>query len=288
VAARNFTGVYSLYQDQDIKDTIFDCQQCHQPGGPTTSKLLRQQELQNPWGHFFRNNRVNGEVLISDFQAAHGTTEEYAGIPGAAITNSDPAQLEGLVEGQGFANQPNEYDTSQILKEVQEVNANEPASNVPAGTSATWSKLYANSQAGNDIPPPYHDIKVTDPTKLATATTAYQAFLGGTMPASQLPDIRDVFLDSALSDLTFQPAAGLDGNAILVSMCQQCHNSHLDQTETRERFRVDQLDHMSADEKNLAIHRLNLPTGVFRKMPPPRFRQLSPTDIAAVTQVLQQ
>ena len=108
------------------------------------------------------------------------------------------------------------------------------------------------------------------------------------MPAAQLPDIRDVFLDSALSDLSFQPAAGLDGKAILVQMCQQCHNSKLDQTESRERFRVDQLDQMSADEKALAIHRINLPTGVFRKMPPPRFRQLSATDIAAVTQALQQ
>ena len=45
---------------------------------------------------------------------------------------------------------------------------------------------------------------------------------------------------------------------------------------------------MSVAEKNLAIHRMNLPTGVFRKMPPPRFRQLSPTDIAAVTAVLTQ
>ena len=109
---------------------------------------------------------------------------------------------------------------------------------MPPGTSATWSALYANSMAGLDIPVPYHDIKVTDPTKLATMTSAYQAFLGGTMPASQLPDIRDVFLDAALSDLTFQPAAGLDGNGILVQICQQCHNSKLDQTETRERFRV--------------------------------------------------
>jgi hypothetical protein len=283
----NFTGVYSLYQETDIKDTVLDCQQCHQPQGPTSAKLLRQQELQNPWGHFFRNNRVNGEVLISDFQAAHGTAEDYGGIPAGAITNSDPAQLEGLVEGQGFANQPNEYDTSQILKEVQEVNANEPASNVPPGTSATWSALYANAQAGKDIPPPYHDIKVTDPTLLASATAAYQAFLDGGAP-SALPDIRNVFLASALSDLSFQPAAGLDGSAILVQMCQQCHNSQLDQTETRERFRVDQLDQMSTAEKQLAIHRLNLPDGVFRKMPPPRFRQLSASDIAAVTTVLSQ
>jgi hypothetical protein len=133
-----------------------------------------------------------------------------------------------------------------------------------------------------------HDIKVTDPTLLATATSAYQSYLDGGLPASQLPDIRNVFLEAGASDMSFQPAPGLDGNLILVQMCQQCHNSQLDQTETRERFRVDQLDQMSTAEKQLAIHRLNLPDGVFRKRPPPRFRQLSASDIAAVTQVLQQ
>src|SRR5207244_2284096 len=103
-----FTG-YSLYQDTDIKNTIFDCLQCDQTGGPSAGKTLRMQELQNPWGHFFRNNRTNGIALLSDFAAAHDVSEAYAGIPGAAITNSDPAQLEGLVENQGFKAQPNEF-----------------------------------------------------------------------------------------------------------------------------------------------------------------------------------
>lgn len=278
----NFSSVYSLYNEEDIKNTIFDCQQCHQSGGPTSAKILRQQELQNPWGHFFRNNRVNGQVLLSDYASAHDVTEDYAGIPGAAITNSDPAQLEGLVENQGFQAQPNEYTTQSVLNDVEKVNANEPASNVPMGTSATWSKLYANSMAGTDIPVPYHDIKVTDPTKLSLAVTAYKSVMAGTTPASSLPDIRDIFLDSAMQDLSFRPAAGLTGAQILTQMCTQCHNTKLDQTETRERFRVDDIQNMSAAEKATAIHRLQLPTGVFRKMPPPRFRELSADEIALV------
>ena len=134
--------------------------------------------------------------------------------------------------------------------------------------------------AGQVIPVPYHDIKVTDPTKLSVATTAYKAVMAGTSPASSLPDIRDVFLDSAMSDLSFQPAAGLTGAQILTQMCTQCHNTKLDQTETRERFRIDDIQNISAAEKAVAIHRLQLPTGVFRKMPPPRFRQLSDAGIA--------
>jgi hypothetical protein len=297
----NFSGVYSLYSEDDIKNTIFDCQQCHQTGGPASQKILRMQELQNPWGHFFRNNRNNGQVLLADYQAAHGTTETYAGIPGAVIFNPnqtnnngqqtagggpDPAALEGLVENQGFKNQPNEYNTGTILKEVQAVNAGQPASNVPSGTSATWLKLYQQSMAGNDIPPPFHDIKVTDPVKLGAATTAYKNVMAGTMPAAQLPDIRDIFLDSALSDMSFRPAANLTGAQILTQICQQCHNKNLDQTETREKFRVDELAAMTREEKDLAIKRLNLPDDVFRKMPPPRFRVLSAAEIQLVTDEL--
>ncbi|MEO8875143.1 MAG: hypothetical protein ABI461_06105 [Polyangiaceae bacterium] len=283
----NFTGVYSLYGEDDIKNTIFDCQQCHQTGGPGSAKILRQQELQNPWGHFFRNNRINGQVLLSDFASAHDVSEAYAGIPGAAITNSDPAQLEGLVENQGFQAQPNEYTTQKILIEVQAVNANQPGANVPAGTSATWEKLYASSMAGTDIPVPYHDIKVTDPTKLSMAVTAYKSVMAGTTPASSLPDIRDIFLDSAMSDLSFRPAAGLTGAQILTQMCTQCHNTHLDQTETREKFRVDDIQNMTRAEKDVAIHRLQLPSDVFRKMPPPRFRELSTDEINLVVTELQ-
>ena len=297
----NFTGVYSLYHEEDIKNTILDCQQCHQTGGPTGTKILRMQELQNPWGHFFRNNRNNGQVLMADYQAAHGTTETYGGIPGAVIFNPnqtnnngntttgggpDPAALEGLVENQGFQTQPNEYNTGTILKEVQAVNPQEPASNVPMGKSATWMKLYTSSMMGLSIPPPYHDIKVTDPTKLAAMTTAYKSVIAGTTPLAQMPDIRDVFLDGAAQDMSLRPAPGLTGAQILVQQCQQCHNKTLDQTETREKFRVDDLANMDRKEKDLAIHRLTLPDDVFRKMPPPRFRALSPAEIQLVTDEL--
>jgi hypothetical protein len=266
-----FTG-YSLYQDVDIKNTIFDCLQCHQTTGPGTTKTLRMQELQNPWGHFFRNNRSNGQAMLADFGAAHATTETYAGIPGAAITNSDPAQLEGLVENQGFQKQPNEFITNKILDQ---------------GADATWLALYNNSMMSLDIPVPYHENRVTDPTKLMTATSAYQAAMSGTPLAM---DIRDVFLDSAAQDMTFRPATSLvtagDGHGIMVQICQQCHNPSLDQTVSRAKFDVTKLATMSRDEKDKAIKRLTLDPTAFRRMPPPRFRALSADEIALVTQEL--
>jgi cytochrome c5 len=266
---------YSLYQDVDIKNTIFDCNQCHQTGGPGTPKILRMQELQNPWGHFFRNNRANGQAMLADYAAAHPATETYGGIPGAAITNSDPAQLEGLVENQGFKAQPNEFNTNQILDN---------------GASAAWLALYNNAKLGKDIPPPYHENRVTDPTKLATATAAYKAAAAGSAPLTM--DIRDVFLDSALQDLTFRPATDLvtakNGAGILVQICQQCHNPSLDQTQTRALFDVTKLATMSAAEKQKAIHRLTLDPEAFRRMPPTRFRTLSADEIQLVVQALSQ
>jgi hypothetical protein len=295
---------YTLYQDTDIKNTIFDCLQCHQTGGPGTAKILRMQERQNPWGHFFRNNRANGLVMYSDYQAAHAATEVYAGIPAEAINDltdtqnnngagtpnpvaggppifqgqgSDPAALEGLVENEGFKPQPNEFVTQTMLDK---------------GQSAAWLAIHNNAKMGLDIPVPYHENRVTDPTKLAAATAAYKAVEAGTMPVAMLPDIRDVFLDSALSDLTFRPDTALvtanDGKGILVQMCQQCHNPNLDQTLSRARFDVTKLATMDPAEKEKAIVRLSLPEDAARRMPPPRFRGLAPAEIQLATQALSQ
>ena len=269
----NFTG-YSVYNEADLANTIFDCQECHQTAGPNTAKLLRMQELQNPWGHFFRDNRANGQALLADYAAAHPATETYGGIPGAAITNSDPAQLEGLIENQGGKTQPNEFNTNQILDK---------------GETANWITLYDNAKAGKVIPTPYHQNRVTDPAKLSAATAAYKAAIAGTAPLTL--DIREVFADAAFQDLQFRPATSLvtaqDGKGILVQMCQQCHNPSLDQTLSRAKFDVTKLATMSREEKDKAITRLNLAIDSSRKMPPPRFRTLSANEIQIVTQELQ-
>jgi len=186
----------------------------------------------------------------------------------------DPAALEGLVENHGFQLQPNEFNTGKILDQ---------------GVSTTWMTLYANSKSGTDIPPPYHENRVTDPAKLAAATTAYKNAMAGTPLTT---DIRDVFLDSAMSDLTFAPSPDLvtanNGTGIMVQICQQCHNPSLDQTETRAKFDVTKLSTMSREEKDKAILRLGLDPTAFRRMPPPRFRGLSPSEIAIVTSALMQ
>jgi mono/diheme cytochrome c family protein len=276
----------TIYEDRDLANTIFDCMQCHQPNGPGTPKMLRMQELRNPWTHFFRNNNAGGQALIADYQAAHGTNETYAGIPGPMISSSEPADLETFLRDNGFGNQPNEFQTRQIEGEVRNSNPAQPADNSQMGRSATWNAAYDQFVRGLTIPPPYHDVKVTDPTKLASHTAAYVAVMNGSMPPDMMPDIRDIFPAAAMRDLGFGVKEGLSGAEIITQACAHCHNAKLDQTISRARFDVD-LTKMSREEKDLAIARLKLRPEDPLRMPPTMFRTLTPEEIDRAVAELQ-
>ena len=256
----NWTG-YTLYDDEAIANTTLDCAACHQAGGPGTPKILRMQELQNPWAHWFYPERPETLAIVQAFQAAHGS-ESYAGVPPDRVLPSRPAALTQLVQNNGFGTQPNVFDTNKINGEL-----------AAGGTSQTWAQLYAKSVAGLEIPVPYHS-NAFDPAKLQAMVAAYQQTVSGALPRDQMPDVSAVLKDGALADLSIRPRAGLDGRGILVHMCQMCHNSRLDQRQSRARFNVEQLDQMSRAEKDLAIARLQLPDDDRHLMPPRRFREL--------------
>ena len=293
----NWTSV-TLYNEEDLKNTVFDCRQCHQVGGPGTQKILRMQELRNPWNHWFRNNRIGGVALLNDFVAARGTGEVYAGIPPRLIDASEPANLEDFVVDNGFANQPNIFNSGRIQNQVINSSPAQPANNDLPGTSTTWNRLYAASSAGQFIPAPYHDVKVTDSSKLATLTQAYQSYLNGVLAPANLPDLRDAFLEPRLFEIGFAVEPGLDANGILLQACAQCHNSRLDQSLTRSRFNVN-LNAMSDTvggvltgtardlEIGVAIDRLQAVREDIDIMPPTlMFRDLKPEEIARVVAFL--
>jgi hypothetical protein len=248
--------------------------QCHQPNGPGTKKMLRFQEMSAGWLHWFYEEVPENLALIQDFQRAHGS-ESYGGVPANLVRPSRPIVLETLLKNNGFGTQPNLFDTKIIQAEVK-----------TSGQSATWNGLYAKAVAGTEIAVPYHEAAHTDPAKVNAAVAAYQKVINGTLARDQLPDIRDVVLDSALSDLSYRPKAGLDGRGIMVHLCQHCHNSRLDQSLSRARFNVEQLDSLSRPEKDEAIRRLMLPDDNAQKMPPPQFHSLSDSERDLVVQEL--
>jgi hypothetical protein len=155
------------------------------------------------------------------------------------------------------------------------------------GSSSAWQAQYQASEDGQYIPVPYFDFRATDPTKVQALAQQYSAVLGGTLPASQLGDMTDVFSDAAKRAMTHEPALGLTGRQILVQVCQECHNSHLDQTISRAQFDVEKLDTLDRAEKDEAIRRINLPQNDCSHMPPTRFRDLGPAEIALVQAELQ-
>ena len=197
-----------------------------------------------------------------------------------------------MVKYDGFA-QPNEFDAADIEREVvasaAERGGAQPGDNTVSGQSATWRQIYERSLRGEAIPVPYHDVKVTDPDKLARMTRAYQAYRRGEIRRDELPDVRDVFPDdeTRLAEMGFRTEPGLSGEAVLVQACSLCHNTRLNQNLSRARF-VPDLSALNRAEKDAAIARLQLLADDPRAMPPPRLRLLSRAAREAATKALQQ
>jgi mono/diheme cytochrome c family protein len=269
----------TLYDEEDLKNTQLDCATCHQPDGPGTPKLLRMQELQSPWTHWFWRSSKGGLALIADYTAAKGD-EVLAGMTSEQLQGCHPANLSQLAIFSGSYRQPNEFLSELIEDEVLASSAArggaQPEDNSVPGDSPTWRLAYEAARRGEAIPVPYHDVKVTEPSKLARMTEAYQAFRRGELDRAQLPDIRDVFPDdpTRLAEMGTMTEPGLDGAGVLLQACSQCHNPRLDPNLSRARFRAD-LVGMSREEKQLAIERLKLPEAQLGAMPPPRLRRLS-------------
>lgn len=263
----------SVYEERDLDNTVLDCKVCHQPGGPGTAKLLRMQELQEPWTHFFRA-KDEGKDIISDYFRAHDYKESYAGIPAFIISHSQPARLEGLVENEGFRAQPNEFPTASMFLELGGGKAPEKSFN--------WQAIFRGALAGTEIPAPYPAAQAADPRRLARAAAGYRAVMSGKAEHRAMPSLADLHRDEARWMVSLAPKPGLAPRGVLQQMCRRCHNPALDQRLTRSLFDVSKLDEMSRHEKDEAIRRLTLPASSRLKMPPPRFGALSEAEIAAV------
>lgn len=255
----DWTGV-TLYQDEDLKNTVLDCRHCHQPGGPNSPKLLRMQELRNPWTHWFRsNNGGGGQDLLSDYAAAHGPDETYGGIPGSQIVrnnNSNPPRLETFVRltsndgahEYGHADNPTSGTgggsiVNGIQNQILDSLNNKPAGS--PGESAIWQTVFQQVARGERIPIPYHSPRITDPARLAEATAAYQAYRANPTDSNILKNMKDFRWQilrtepAQLADMGFSIPDGIGPTEALNLACAQCHNSKLDQSITRAKFNVD-------------------------------------------------
>ncbi len=223
---------FTLYAEEDLKNTTLDCRSCHQPDGPSTRTILRMQELRNPWTHWFRTNgnQPDNGVLTLQFQGAHGTSESYGGIPGSAIRGSDPADLEIFIRNEGFAidlgypssysSQPNEFPTGAIASELGDQGRNATGRNTTLAVrdplackldrtkaspspSAVWDALFYNFMNHTDACTPTN-IQGPAKTRRFIPPPYLRPFVADPMLLDKYTQQYQAFLAGTQSPLTFE------------------------------------------------------------------------------------
>ncbi len=273
---------FSIYSEEELKDTPLDCLSCHQPDGHGTPTILRMQELRSPWLHWFPQKfaqRTQSDVvLLPQFLEAHGADEQYAAIPistiESAVAEGSGAHLEALLMAEGQDSQPNVFDPL-IERELAE-----------SGTSERWNASFAAFLEAEAISVPYPGLDPTDPALRAAAVRSYVDVVTGAAPRETLVDMRDLFSDDARVMLGILPPPDADGATVLNVACGRCHDGRGDPELTRSAFNVKELDQMSRQLKDLAIARMELPEGAEHRMPPSRFGSLPNDAIARAIEVL--
>jgi mono/diheme cytochrome c family protein len=273
---------YSIYSDEDLEKTTFDCHACHQPGGFGTKDILRMQELSSPWLHWFPQRFVHrtdsDRVLTAQFSSIHDVDTQYGGVPIKTIVNAldegSGAQLEAMIRAEGYGDQPNAFDP-RIEAEAKD-----------GQTSPTWLAQFQTSIKGDAITVPYPRADVTDEAKRTAAIKSYRDVVTKAAPRDSLVDIRDVFSEDATEKLSFVPQPGADGQAVLLQMCSRCHDGRANPDASKSRFNVKKLAEMPREEKDLAIARLQLPATASTKMPPWRSARMTDEAIQAAIQEL--
>lgn len=273
---------YSVYDQQDLEKTSFDCQSCHQTGGFGSKRMLRMQELTSPWLHWFPQRFVqrtdSDRILLAQFSQTHAGDRQYGGVPTSVIANAvdegSGAQLEALVRAEGFPDQPNPFDAA-IVREA-----------ASGAASPTWQARFDVTLRGDAIAVPYPRPDVSDEAKRTAAARSYQDVVGGRAARESLMDIRQIFSQDAIEKLGFVPKPGADGKTVLLQMCSRCHDGRSNPALMRSRFDVKKLDQMSRMEKDLAITRMKAPRE--SRMPPWRMGTLTPESLQAATALLEQ
>lgn len=272
---------FSVYNEEELENTSFDCRSCHQPGGHGTPKMLRMQELSSPWLHWFPQRFVqrtdSDRVLTAQFLEAHQVDAQYGGIPIAtirdAIDEGSGAHLEALLVAEGQGDQPNAFDP-RIEAEAK------------LGPSPTWEQQFARTLTGEAISVPYPLADVTDPVLRAARAAAYRDVVSGAAPREAFPELRDLFSADAREKLGIVPRPGADGREVLVQMCARCHDGRGNPAISRARFDVRSPELLSPVQKANAIQRMTEPADSVLLMPPRRAGELPPAELAAAIDLL--
>jgi len=279
---------FKLEDDEDLKNTVSDCRQCHQRG--LDKPILLMRELVGPWTHFFAPDQeevtgfpeMTGTGLLKEYLRAKGD-ERYSNLSSDVLRATVGFTLQNLVPQQ----QPVLFDGSEIMNERWPWTEADGYPKVPA-KSATWYKQYDAFKRGEQLPLPFYDPRVSDKAKQEKLTAAYEAYRNGELAAEELPDFADIFPDDPQirAEIGLQTEPGASPADMLIQACASCHNDVLDQNISRARFNV-ALGRMSRDEITVAIARLKEPRDSILAMPPRGRRQIDAKGIEQLISYLE-
>ncbi|HET9238124.1 MAG TPA: hypothetical protein VFO10_12770 [Oligoflexus sp.] len=266
----NWTSL-TVYEDSLLANTVFDCTHCHQPEGPNSKKILRLQENEQPWSHFFRDD-TKGQELIQIFKDFHGPDEGVGGIPPQLVASSDPEKLVWLLKANGFGEQPNSFSAGAIEAEVA----------AKKGPGPIWNAGWEKFLKGETIAFPSFANSILNDSKLPDIKGKWQAARSkGSW--DEAPDLREALDDRLAPSYGARAPLNATGPELVALACQRCHNEKLDSNLGKSLFRADQKakDRSAFNTKN-AIDRLE----ILRKdpsnplaMPPRLFMDLTSEEI---------
>ncbi|HYX32946.1 MAG TPA: hypothetical protein VE954_07510 [Oligoflexus sp.] len=265
----------TIYEDIYLSNTVFDCTHCHQPEGPLTDKMLRLQEMDRPWSHFYRDD-TQGQDLIQMFRDFHGPDEGVGGVPAHLISSSDPEKLVWLLKANGFGEQPNRFASAVIEQEVQK----------DKGPGQAWLQGWDRFIKGETIAFPSWANSILDTNRWGDVKTRWKA----ATTVESRPDLREALDDRLSASYGARAPQNATGQELLALACQRCHNQKLDSTLGKSLFRADQnpQERSALNAKN-AIDRLE----ILRKdpanplaMPPRLFMDLTGPEIDLIIQEL--
>jgi len=265
----------TVYSDEDLTNTVFDCLRCHVVEGQE-KRILRMQEIGDPWTHWF-STLFTSRILLDQYQVAHGT-EDYAGIPGVRIRESAPSRMELLLAFKGFSEQPNNYNGTEINQDNAQVDT----------PNATWLELYGNAVDGVAIPPPYFGISPFDNDLVDDYAKRYREIAAGTRAESDMPDLTELYREDVKRWISFQPAANADATQIIRHACSTCHDGRFP-LGSRSNFNVNDFpDNLTAEMRSTIVDRITQPAHSAHKMPPNLSMRLSPAEIGLIRDAIKE
>jgi hypothetical protein len=294
---QNWTG-WSLYSDDDLKDTPLDCISCHRPFGAGTRKILLMRQVNDPWMHW-------GDFRGGDERMCAGTLPE--GVKPQVIATADGLELLRTLEGptgryagvpvSELQAAPSGENISDFLVDAENLVRASPVPPYPyeqlafltretlcerfyLGTSPSWDEGRRES-VSRGLHQPYYGPDLLAPEQRARLK-AGRAVLFDKQGSSAFDVASSLVSEEAASAIGFVPREQDTASELLRGMCVRCHSHEAEPGSRRARFNVEALEHIDPATFRAVRERLSLPKTSARVMPPRRVGELPDWAISRV------